>query len=333
MLNKWIVAVWSAVTCTVLSAPAGADPNVTRFDIDVDARIDSRDPNHNFGVSTTARVIVNGDDGSLVRSLIRLPKDMWSIPGQDVISAKVYFYLWRDSTGGRTVRLHPVTRWFEEGTGDGTPSGDGATWETWDGVNAWTTPGGDYDPNVFVEPNEGTNWFCWDITSMWDNTDLRSHGAVLRMNDESDPGDGNMPRAPFTSSDGTLGERPYVEVVYGHQTLYRLTVKVNRPEQGHVELDPEPSDANDPQYPAGTTVTLTAFPAEDKVFKWWEVYDPNHPRDTNYATFDTNDVTTIVMDTDMFVKAKFMCGSGLSPFVPGVFGIICLWGWRRVARR
>lgn len=327
MSNKWMVVIWCAVACTVPSPPAGADPNAARFDIDVDARIDSRDPNYNFGVSTTARVIVNGSDGSLVRSVIRLPNDMWSIPAQDVISAKVYFYLWQDNTGGRTVRLHPLTRGFEEGTGDGTPSGDGATWETYDGVDAWTTPGGDYDPNVFVDPNEGTNWFCWDITDLWNNADLRTFGAILRMDDESNPGDGNMPGAPFTSSDGALSKRPYVEVISA--TTYGLTVVVNKPEYGHVELDPEPNDANDPRYSAGTPVTLTAVPIEGKGFRRWEIYDPNYPGDNNYAAFDTNTVTTVVMDSDLVVQAKFKCGSDVEPFLPAMFGMLALLARRR----
>ena len=37
---------------------------------------------------------------------------------------------------------------------------------------------------------------------------------MLKMSDESDPGDPNMPRAPFTSSEGPASERPYVEVTY-----------------------------------------------------------------------------------------------------------------------
>ncbi len=198
----------------VLTRVAGADPNVEKYYLDVDARIDSRDPNENFGVSTTARVVVNGDDGSLVRSVFELPDDIWSVSSGQLISATVHFYLWEDNTEDRTVSLHPLTTGFVEGTGDGTESGDGVTWLTYDGVNAWGTPGGDYDPNVFVTPVESTNWFTWDITGLWENTDLRSYGAMLRMDDESDPGPGNKPRAPFTSSDGSGGNLPYVELTY-----------------------------------------------------------------------------------------------------------------------
>ncbi len=74
--------------------------------------------------------------------------------------------------------------------------------------------GGDYDPGLYVDAFESTNWFSWDITALWNNGDLRSFGAMLRMDDESDPGYANMPRAPLTSSDGPVNERPYVEVRY-----------------------------------------------------------------------------------------------------------------------
>lgn len=193
---------------------AQANPNTITLTINTDTYIDSRDPTYNFGVSTTAKVVVNGIDGSLTRTLFELPSEIWSISEGQLISAKVWFYVWWDQTGNRTVRLHPLTGKLVEGTGDGTSSGDGATWGTSNGTDGWTNSGGDYDPNTFVDAVESANWFSWDIAAFWNNPSLRSFGAILRMNDESDPGYPNMPRAPFTSSDGPANERPYIEVVY-----------------------------------------------------------------------------------------------------------------------
>jgi len=187
---------------------------IETFAIDVDTYIDSRAPTYNYGVAATAKVVVNGTDGSLARALFKLPDDIWSISEDQLVSAKVWFYVWMDRTADRTVTLHPLIRGFSEGTGDGTSSGDGATWQTYDGSNSWTCSGGDYDCCVFVDAVESANWFSWDITSLWNNTNLRSFGAMLAMNDESDPGYTNIPRAPFTSSDGPANERPYVEVTY-----------------------------------------------------------------------------------------------------------------------
>ena len=202
----------------VKAAPAPVfrqeDAGVKTFAVDVDTYIDSRDPTYNYGVATTDKVLVNGTDGSLARVLFKLPDSIWLISQDKLIWCKVWFYVWMDRTADRTVTLHPLIRGFVEGTGDGTASGDGATWQTCDGANSWTCTGGDYDSKAFVQAVESTNWFSWDITSLWDNTNLRSFGAMLKMDDESDPGSANMPRAPFTSSDGPANERPYIEVTY-----------------------------------------------------------------------------------------------------------------------
>jgi len=195
------------------AAPVKA-ASVKTFVIDVDTYLDSRDPTYNYGVATTAKVLVNGTDGTLARALFKLPDGVWSISEDQLISVKVWFYVWMDRTAERTVTLHPLIRGFVEGTGDGTPSGDGATWQTYNGSNSWTCTGGDYDSSVFVNAVESANWFSWDITALWDNTNLRSFGAMLKMNDESNPGSSNIPRAPFTSSDGPANERPYIEVTY-----------------------------------------------------------------------------------------------------------------------
>jgi len=215
MKARYLYLVTLSVVAGLLMLATPVKANIVQtFAIDVDTYIDSRDPTYNYGVATTAKVVVNGMDGSLARALFKLPDGIWSISEDQLISSKVWFYVWMDRTADRTVTLHPLIRGFAEGTGDGTPSGDGATWQTYDGTNWWTCTGGDYDGSCFVDADKLSNWFSWDITRLWDNTNLRSFGAMLMMNDESDPDYPNIPRAPFTSSDGPANERPYVEVTY-----------------------------------------------------------------------------------------------------------------------
>lgn len=214
-LRSFVLALGAGLCA--LTAPASGQITQT-FAIDVDTAVDSRDPTYNFGVDTSIKVVVNGNDGSLARVLFELPGAAWSVPSADLLSAKVWFYTWKNLTAGRTVALLPLTRSFAEGTGDATASGDGATWQTCDGTSGWTTAGGDYDAGVSVDAAELAGaglagWFTWDIAALWDDANLRSHGAMLRMNDESDPGIGNMPRASFNSSDAG-SNRPYVEVTY-----------------------------------------------------------------------------------------------------------------------
>ena len=187
-----------------LTTLAHAAPVTQTFPIDVDTYVDSQSPTTNYGLSGTTKVVVNGNDGSLARGLFQVPAAAWAISSADLISAKVWFWTFKDNTGSRNVRLEPLTRSFGE---------TGANWQTADGVTPWTTPGGDFDAASGVEAVKGANWFSWDITPLWNNTNLRSFGAILRMNDETNPGAGNMPRAPFNSSDNTAS-LPYVEVTY-----------------------------------------------------------------------------------------------------------------------
>ena len=93
---------------------------------------------------------------------------------------------------------------------------------------------------------------------------------------------------------------------------HMLTVTVVNASWGHVELSPEPNDANLPQYAEGTTVMLTAVLDSNNanhMFSHWDVYDPNYPGDTNHAVIDGNNPLTIVMDADREVTAVFKCGS------------------------
>lgn len=197
------------------AATASRADTITDYPITMETQIDSQAPTANFGAGTSAKVVVNGQDGSLARALFKVPDAAWSVSSAELVSAKVCFYLWADQTQGRDVRLHPLTEAFVEGTGSGAQTNDGATWYSRDGIQTWTTAGGDFDPGLFVDavkPADGYGWFTWDITSLWDDPNLGAYGAILKMSDESDPGYPNMPRAPFTSHESTQYPHPYVEI-------------------------------------------------------------------------------------------------------------------------
>lgn len=102
------------------------------------------------------------------------------------------------------------------------------------------------------------------------------------------------------------------------------------PSQGRVECDPAPSDPKAPQYSPGTTVTLTAVPIEGKLFKHWELYDPNYPSDDNHAVTDTNNPITVLMDADRQVAVTFQCATDAAPFLPLA---LCAAGLVILARR
>ena len=198
------------------------------FAIADDAYLDSRSSNagSNYGAATTVKTLINSSDASVCRGLFRLPPELDLYGSGDVVSAKVYFYVWQDNTADRNVTLYPLTRSFAEGTGNGATNADGATWFTADGTNAWTTAGGDIDTNFpvvgvkedILDPDLHDRFFSWDIAPLLTNAVARSnllaHGALLMIDEAPVPATG-MPRAPFTSSDDlgyAAAYRPHVDV-------------------------------------------------------------------------------------------------------------------------
>ena len=213
--------------------PAQAELSWT---ITTDTYVDSASPTYNYGARTTERVVINAS--SVCRVLFDMPAQLWSYDPAYIASATVSFYVWSDSSQDYGVSLYPLTRDFVEGTGTGSATGDGATWNTYDGVNAWTAPGGDFDLTYSVlgvkgalgvypgEPNG--RFFTWDITPLLNNptafSELQAYGAMLRI-DETIPPSGQRFDA-FTSSDHT-----------GYPGAYLPTLTVNAiPEPGTLAL-------------------------------------------------------------------------------------------------
>ncbi len=104
-----------------------------------------------------------------------------------------------------------------------------------------------------------------------------------------------------------------------------LTLTETNGPWGEVTFDPEPNDPNTPAFPNGTEVTLTAVPDQGRDFSHWEIFDPNHPNDANYATTDTNDTTRIAMTTDMHVKAVWQCGGQVVPALSMTALLLAAW--------
>jgi len=103
---------------------------------------------------------------------------------------------------------------------------------------------------------------------------------------------------------------------------YVLTIDIVNPAWGSVDVEPF---APGYEYPACTEVTLHALPKGKNSLKHWIIHDPNHCGDANYAVFDSNDATTIIMDSDKCVTAVFKCGSGIQPLLPVMLGVLGLF--------
>ncbi|HPT17380.1 MAG TPA: DNRLRE domain-containing protein, partial [Kiritimatiellia bacterium] len=213
------VAAISATLAGDLTSAGGAATTVYAFwssnlvsilPIDADTYLDSGKPTNNYGASGSAKVVASATP---CRTLFTLPAAFWTNDAARIVSATVSFYTWSDNTAAQDVRLYPLTRAFAE---------SGATWNTCDGANAWSSAGGDYDSGASVVGAKGAlgvnggdpngRFFTWDITPLLSNpttrAELQNYGALL------DAGIASPQRyATFNSSDKTGYSQEYLPIV------------------------------------------------------------------------------------------------------------------------
>ncbi len=206
----------SAALAGDLTSDGGAPTTVYAFwgedlvdvlPITVDTYVDSSRSTNNYGTSGSAKVVASTTPA---RALFRLPEDLWTNDVSQIVSATVSFYVWSDNTGSQDMYLHPLTRAFTE---------DGATWNTYDGANAWTATGGDFNSGASILGVKGVagvysndangKFFTWDITPLLTNpatyAELQAYGALL------DAGTATPQKfASFNSSDKTGYPQAYL---------------------------------------------------------------------------------------------------------------------------
>ena len=125
-----------------------------------------------------------------------------------------------------------------------------------------------------------------------------------------------------------LDPAPNQGYVHVEPTTYnKLNLNIVNEPWGSVQVDPNAPNLPADLHPAGSEVTLTATPIEGKGLKHWQVFDPNHPGDANYAAIDANNPITLLMDTDREVTAVFKCGSSVGPLLPMMLGVLGLVVW------
>lgn len=123
-----------------------------------------------------------------------------------------------------------------------------------------------------------------------------------------DDGDGKCP--DYGDIGGDLRVSSYASwIVSQVPPTVSLSVSINNPQRGHVTISPEPTDPNQPQFPAGTEVTLTAVAEPNESFSCWQIHDPNHPGDANFVVSDANNPLKIVLNQDREIVAVFKCGA------------------------
>jgi len=190
----------------------------------------------------------------------------------------------------------------------------------------WPGVGNTSDDPCFVDPNGPDG-----DPNTWEDNDYHLSPNSPCIN----AGDPNGEYAGQTDIDGQ--DRTNGVVDMGSDEVwpdvdYALTLDVRNDGMGYVQIDPEPNDANQPVYAAGTVLTLLGVPNDGKKLDHWEIYDPNHPGDANYFAIDSNNPIIVVMDADRDVTAAFKCGSGAGPLLPMTLGVLGFSVWTRRRR-
>jgi hypothetical protein len=219
------------------------------YQITQDTYLDDRSATLNFGTSGNDKVV---DSTTPCNTLFQLPANLFSYSPGTIQSAVVSFYAFGPALqpGANTVYLYPLTQAFVAGTGtkNGT-AGAGATWNTYDGANSWTTPGGDYDAAHFVaditassivyngsivqvQPGDvstGGAFFTFDITSLLNNptteAELQDNGALLTLGSGASPQSYvTFVSADTTSANDTPPYRPLLDVTVPEPSSLILVV-------------------------------------------------------------------------------------------------------------
>ena len=160
------------------------------------------------------RLRVSSAAGSLRNSLVQF--DVLDIPaGVRVLSAQLQLYHTATTTADADagVSVHRVTRDWVEGTQSGGGTADGATWDTWDGSNVWTTAGGDYESAAVASSSitaATADWESWDITALaqgWLDGTFANSGLLLKGS-----GDVNVDFASKEDADPAL--HPKLTITY-----------------------------------------------------------------------------------------------------------------------
>lgn len=188
----------------------------------------SSQPTYNTGAYTLGCWIGETNAAAVTyRTLLKM--DLSSIPETaKIVSCKLHFRIKADLTNtARDFKVYRLKRNWAEGTGSFSASGDGATWNTYDGTNGWQTAGG-FGANdceqtaigighvVDASPLNGNPFeFTLNVTSKAE-LDL-GYGWLIKADTES-----NDCVQFFNSNDATEAQRPalFVSYVEADETPY-----------------------------------------------------------------------------------------------------------------
>ncbi|MEJ7785837.1 MAG: DNRLRE domain-containing protein [Solirubrobacteraceae bacterium] len=187
--------------------PVALDPTLDFNGADQDCYIvDGARANTNFCGYSTLNV---GFDGAYRnRALLKFDVAPY-LPAQvEILDAELGLYVGAKTTSTATaISVNRLTRAWKHTT-------TGATWNKFDGVSPWTTPGGDFDSNAADTRTTGAQigWVRWhptELVQQWVDKTEPNYGLVLKAANEA-----VVNRLAFDSNYTKYKTPPYLAVTY-----------------------------------------------------------------------------------------------------------------------
>ena len=219
--GQWYI-VFTLPDVSSMSRPT-VDPTVT-LQPDATAGVDtsllSLTPTTDFGATVSIAVGESNTAINIARSLILPP--LTSIPTSATVTrAALYLYNILDrSNNARMFRVYRMKQAWTEGTGNSAITGDGANWNTYNGVTAWATAGG-FGAADCEQADIGSRLCSATETTNAFNVFILNASKIQEMVRGSFSNNGFMIKADTESSDwysfassdsATASQRPYLTV-------------------------------------------------------------------------------------------------------------------------
>lgn len=233
-------------TTNVYTIVDNTSPQVTKI-IQPDATMGKDTPI--FGSSTSANLNygtgigfqigqITGGTYSPSRGLMQF--DLSSIPSNAAITkAELQMYYKFGLNSYANIGVHRVNRNWLEGNGNGSSTNDGATWNKYDGLNNWSTVGGDYNstPESTLSVGGTTSGYCkWDVSNLvkgWFNGITPNNGLLLKSSLETGQSVATYKYFP-TSDDTSISQRPQLLVTYSIPDSTPPTASITSPNENQV---------------------------------------------------------------------------------------------------
>lgn len=211
----------AGIAALVVATPASAQTTVVLQGDPLageDTHIAQASSVQNYGTST--QLLSNSQSNAQSRLLLRF--DLSGIPAGATIQSAVLelYYQSAKNSLSEVLRVHRLTRaWTEPGT----------TWRTYDGVNNWTSQGGDFDAAVVASVTLDSTvnvWKAWTVTALvqsWMNGTNPNHGMLL----ETPARSGNNERRFASSENASAALRPKLTLTYVATDLSASTKAVD----------------------------------------------------------------------------------------------------------